>query len=152
MAALMDAARRGVSVRGCTLYSTTFPCHDCAKHIVAGGINRVVYVEPYPKSLVGDMYPDSIAVDRPDAQGLVRFEPFVGVAPSRYIELFTAERRKGTRGEIVTWDNREEKLPRVPGASLSYIAQEDAELQSVLAAMRSAGLSPENPRTTRKRS
>ncbi|MDN3612645.1 hypothetical protein QWZ16_23945 [Vibrio ostreicida] len=26
-----------------------FPCHNCAKHIVASGIKRVVYVEPYPK-------------------------------------------------------------------------------------------------------
>src|SRR5207249_3312142 len=30
MAALIDAAKRGVSVKGCTLYSTTFPCHECA--------------------------------------------------------------------------------------------------------------------------
>ena len=30
MNALMDAARRGVSVKGATLYCTTFPCHMCA--------------------------------------------------------------------------------------------------------------------------
>src|SRR5205823_8721516 len=45
MAALIDAARRGVSVAGCTMYVTTFPCHLCARHIVAAGIKRLVYIE-----------------------------------------------------------------------------------------------------------
>ena len=40
MAAITDAARRGASVRNTTMYSTTFSCHDCAKHIVAAGIER----------------------------------------------------------------------------------------------------------------
>jgi deoxycytidylate deaminase len=35
MAALMDAVRRGVRVDEGTLYATTFPCHHCARHIVA---------------------------------------------------------------------------------------------------------------------
>jgi deoxycytidylate deaminase len=50
MSAICDAARTGRSVRGATLYCTTFPCHMCAKHIVASGIKKVVYIEPYPKS------------------------------------------------------------------------------------------------------
>src|SRR5262249_10841871 len=33
MAAVTDAARRGVSVAGCVLYVTTFPCHHCARHL-----------------------------------------------------------------------------------------------------------------------
>src|SRR5260370_42273370 len=32
MAAIVDAARRGVSVKDGVLFGTTFPCHDCAKH------------------------------------------------------------------------------------------------------------------------
>jgi dCMP deaminase len=31
-----------VSVRGCTLYTTHFPCNECAKSIVQKGITRVV--------------------------------------------------------------------------------------------------------------
>ena len=62
MAAIVDAARRGVSVGGCTLYTTTYPCHDCARHIVAAGISRVVYIDPYPKSLAEELYLDSILV------------------------------------------------------------------------------------------
>ena len=33
MAAVINAARRGVAVKGCTLYCTTFPCHDCAARL-----------------------------------------------------------------------------------------------------------------------
>ena len=41
------AARKGISVEGCTLYCTTRPCLECAKLIVAAGIARVVYFEGY---------------------------------------------------------------------------------------------------------
>lgn len=51
MFAITDAARRGLSVRDATLYCTTFPCHMCARHIIASGIRKVVYIEPYPKSM-----------------------------------------------------------------------------------------------------
>lgn len=50
MAALMDAARRGVSVSSCTLYVTTFPCHHCARHSrswdSAGCLYRTICQEP----------------------------------------------------------------------------------------------------------
>lgn len=38
----------GVDLHETTLYSTTFPCFNCARQIVHRGIKRVVYVEPYP--------------------------------------------------------------------------------------------------------
>ena len=31
------------SVRGCTLYVTKYPCHECAKVVVQAGITKVVY-------------------------------------------------------------------------------------------------------------
>ena len=102
MAALMDAARRGVSVKGCTLYTTTFPCHNCARHIVAAGIKRVVYVAPYAKSQAKELHIDAIdfaaANPREDA---VQFEPFVGVAPRRYLDLFEASKRKADDGTVL---------------------------------------------------
>jgi dCMP deaminase len=36
-------ARHGVSTRGSTLYTTTFPCIYCAGSIVAAGVKTVVY-------------------------------------------------------------------------------------------------------------
>src|SRR5205823_3680095 len=92
MAALIDAARRGVSVAGCTMYVTTFPCHLCARHVVAAGIRRLVYIEPYAKSRTADLYPDSIAIEQ-DSGDKVQFEPFVGVAPRQYMKLFPMAQR-----------------------------------------------------------
>jgi len=96
MAAITDAAKRGVPVRGCVLYCTTFPCHECARLIVSSGISRVVYIEPYPKSRVADLYEDSIGLAdrRTDLGDRVRFEPFVGISPRRYFDLFSWVPRK----------------------------------------------------------
>ncbi len=88
MAALMDAARRGVAVNEGFLFSTTFPCHECARHIVAAGIKMVYYIEPYPKSLVNELYPDSIRIEGEENKEFVSFVPFVGVAPRRYQDVF----------------------------------------------------------------
>jgi cytidine deaminase len=104
MAALIDAARRGASVKDCILYTTTFPCHNCAKHIVAAGIRRVVYIEPYPKSLALDLHSDSLVVDSPNVTDKVSFEPFVGIAPRRYIDLFEMVDKRAKNGKIVVWD------------------------------------------------
>jgi len=110
MEALSAAVRVGVSVKGATFYTTTFPCHNCTKHIVAAGIARVVYIEPYPKSLARDLHGDSISIDEVNpvksaGGSKVSFEAFVGVAPRRYADLFsmvTAEgrtiRRKDDKG------------------------------------------------------
>lgn len=104
MAALLDAARRGVEVKGHTMYTSTFPCHDCARHIVAAGIRDVVYVEPYPKSLASEFHLDSIAVDSSGpAPTQVRFEPFVGVAPRLYMKLFEMVERKASDGSVRRW-------------------------------------------------
>lgn len=102
MLAITDAVRRGVSTQDAVLFTTTFPCHNCAKHIVAAGISEVYYVEPYPKSLVADLYADSISVEvRED--GKVSFLPFIGVAPRRYLELFSMTDRKTPTGGLVRW-------------------------------------------------
>jgi deoxycytidylate deaminase len=93
MDALLEAARRGISVRGCIVYTTTFPCHNCARHIVAAGITRVVFIEPYPKSKAGPLHEDSIAIAQSDPGDRVDFQPFVGVAPRRYLQLFDAGSR-----------------------------------------------------------
>lgn len=90
MSALIDAARHGMPIRDCVLYATTFPCHNCAKHLLAAGIKRVVYVEAYAKSFVSELFSDSVAIDEPHpAEGLIRFQPFVGVSPRKYSSVFS---------------------------------------------------------------
>jgi cytidine deaminase len=105
MAALMDAARRGAKVDGATLYATTFPCHHCARHVVAAGIHRVVYVAPYAKSRAEQLHSDSIVLGEPrDRDTRVPFEAFVGVGPLRYLEWFEYPERKTSDGDLRPFD------------------------------------------------
>jgi cytidine deaminase len=117
MSALADAARRGVEVAGSTIFCTAFPCHECARVLVAAGIQRVVFLEPYPKSLVQDLYRDSIVVDPPahrnTAGESVCFETFVGVAPRRFSDFFFAPvPRKDRSGRISSW-SKADAQPRM---------------------------------------
>ena len=132
MAALMSAARLGISVQGSTLFCTTFPCHMCARHIVASGIKRVVYVEPYPKSKAKQLHQDSISVD-PSATSVdhVNFEPFEGIAPRQYQDIFDArEARKDNDGRAIDWRARDGKprfmrfLNTYKDIELAIVAQE----------------------------
>jgi tRNA(Arg) A34 adenosine deaminase TadA len=71
----------------------------CAKHIVGAGIDKVYFLEPYPKSLVADLHSNSISVEGNDrghysGHPAVVFEHFFGVAPRRYRELFERGSRK----------------------------------------------------------
>jgi deoxycytidylate deaminase len=108
MAALLAAARRGTSVVGGVLYSTTFPCHNCAKHIVTAGVARVVFIEPYPKSLAEQLHGDALEVDEPYACApKVRFEHFAGVAPVNYFAPFEASaKRKDESGRPLAFSAR----------------------------------------------
>jgi dCMP deaminase len=45
--AIADAARRGVSVDGCTAYISHFPCINCTKIMAAAGIREVKYHYDY---------------------------------------------------------------------------------------------------------
>lgn len=45
--AVSDAARRGVSLEGATVYITHFPCINCAKILAAAGIRCIKYHHDY---------------------------------------------------------------------------------------------------------
>lgn len=136
MEALMMCARNNISARGCEMYVTTFPCHNCAKHIIAAGIKRVVYIEPYPKSKALEFYKIEIShnpdVDEQRNEEKVVFEPFTGVGPHRFIDLFSmnstkwyTRKRKDENGNIVPW-TREEASLRNPMKLLNYIEMEQS--------------------------
>jgi deoxycytidylate deaminase len=94
MSAISDAVLRGVSVAGATLHTTTFPCHNCARHIIGVGIERIVFIEPYDKSRALTLHDDSLVAEGFEATNKASLEPFVGVAPRRYLEMFDAAARK----------------------------------------------------------
>lgn len=108
MSAISDAARLGISVKDGTLYCTTFPCHLCAKHIVSSGLKRLVFIEPYPKSYASDLHEDSIVVSG-EGTGKVSFEPFIGISPYRYRDLFEKGKRKYSGGMALKWHRGEKR-------------------------------------------
>ena len=46
--AIIQAAKEGISLKGCVLYCTHQPCVVCAKMIINAGIKEVIYKEGYP--------------------------------------------------------------------------------------------------------
>jgi deoxycytidylate deaminase len=125
MAAITAAARNGVSLLNATLATDTFPCHNCARHIIATGIRRVVYIAPYAKSQALKLHNDAIVVAPADAAEAERslkviFQPFIGVSPRRFSHWFNDIKRKSDDGKIVVFDARKAK-PRL-GAATPYEA------------------------------
>ena len=107
MDAITTAAREGLtSLKGTVLYSTTYPCHNCARHIVAAGIDIVYYIEPYEKSLATELHGDAIANEPPSQENCsnkVLFLHFEGVAPKQFLTLFTSGERKDN-GRLIAHD------------------------------------------------
>lgn len=66
------------SLRGSTLYSTTFPCFQCAEKIAHVGISQVIFTE---------VYPDVRAADRLDL-AQIEYAQFEGVRSSAFERLF----------------------------------------------------------------
>ncbi|HEX5852510.1 MAG TPA: deaminase [Solirubrobacteraceae bacterium] len=118
MDAITSAARKGVPIDKTTLVCTTFPCHNCARHVIASGIERVLYIHPYAKSLARELHDDSIifepVVPGP-VEGKVVFEQYVGVAPRVYSPYFDfgQAKRKSPRGRAMATDDALKATPRV---------------------------------------
>lgn len=136
MSALMACARLGNSTRGTTLYCTTFPCHNCAKHLIAAGVHKVFFIEPYPKSRALSLHDDAVTMS--GGAQKVQMKPFVGVGPRRYEQLFAlrgpyGEKVKRKQGcSVRKWDRRQsapafhDRL--VPYVKLEIGAQDEFEL------------------------
>lgn len=91
----------------------------------------MVYIEPYPKSYVYDLYPDSISVNsNEDVSGKVLFEPLSGIAPRFYQEIFLKGKRKNSNGRKKRWQKINAKPHVVKYSNLLYY---EKEISSVVA-------------------
>lgn len=152
MAALTACARLGISVKDCDMYVTTFPCHECARLIVASGISNVYFIEPYPKSRVAEMYNDSITLDGHSDDTHIGFRPFVGIAPRRYVEFFEVPEprdinslsevvRKKKDGSFNKWDDiKDRRLPRKWNSPMEIQGREFKALKEFNAELVKCGL------------
>jgi deoxycytidylate deaminase len=130
MVSICDAARLGKAVKGCVLYVTTFPCHNCTKHIIASGIERVHFLETYPKSRAKQLHSNEIEIEKTSVNK-VAFLPFLGISPFRYRDIFEKGARK-VGGEAKTWYSLEDiPQPLIPQSLPKYVDLEDIEVDKI---------------------
>ena len=129
MEAILACARTNISTQDAYIYCTTFPCHNCAKHIIASGIKRVVYIEPYPKSKAYEFHSESITNDEREHEKVL-FEPFIGIGPRVYFNLFSIVngsgnkiKRKDGYGNVMKWSESNATL-RTLMLPISYLERE----------------------------
>lgn len=144
MEALLSCGRAGISTKNAILYATTFPCHNCAKHILASGIRKVIFVEPYPKSKALEFHEESIShgfedYDFQDSENeKLIFEPFVGVGARSFLNLFSMSlgagyelKRKIKTGSAVKWAP-ETAVLRTALLPLSYLDLEQKAMELIV--------------------
>ncbi len=99
----------GGRARDGKMFITTYPCHACARHIVAAGVMEVYYIEPYRKSLATKLHTDAITEDESE-KSKVRILPYDGIAPARYMKLFRVPRdSRKSNGKMVRIDPKTSK-------------------------------------------
>jgi deoxycytidylate deaminase len=143
MDAIVSVARAGgVGLNDATLYTTTFPCHNCARHIVASGIMKVFYIEPYEKSLAKDLHQDAIAFEVEESKDSkpkrVEFLHFEGVAPRQFYNMFRASGRKNNEGRFVPVRVQEagKAIPEYLDGYLDFEAKAVQHLENELETLR----------------
>ncbi|MBL9074548.1 anti-phage dCTP deaminase [Tabrizicola sp.] len=133
MEAILSVAREGKhSLVGSTLYTNTYPCHNCARHIVASGIVKVVYIEPYLKSHATKLHYDAITEDPADSESKVFFQQFDGIAPRNYLKFFRSERDRKAEGGTYLKGDVKNALPRLRIALDGPARYEDLIMVSLL--------------------
>ncbi|MEN4588456.1 anti-phage dCTP deaminase [Pantoea agglomerans] len=100
MHAILGASRvAGERILGGKIFVTTYPCHSCARHIIASGISEVYFIEPYRKSLALKLHSDAMTESFVETEK-VKLIQFDGVAPTRFLELFDSGSRKSKAGML----------------------------------------------------
>ncbi len=127
-AIIIGSQLTGNKMIGGNLFCTTYPCHNCARHIILAGIKNIYYIEPYKKSLGITLHQDSLTEDETD-ETKVRILLYDGVAPRRYLDFFSinSEDRKTDDGKIKKVNLKK----AVPKARLSLQAIPELENQAI---------------------
>lgn len=100
-AIIIGSQMSGDKMIGGKLFCTTYPCHNCARHLVLAGIKEIYYIEPYIKSLCITLHHDSLTENEKD-DTKVKLLIYDGVAPRRYLEFFLmTNKRKDEKGKSI---------------------------------------------------
>jgi deoxycytidylate deaminase len=140
MHAVLGASRvAGDRVLGGKIFVTTYPCHSCARHLVAAGIAQIHYIEPYRKSLATKLHADAIT-ESTEPRHKVQLLQFDGIAPRRFIELFEGGSRKksGVLGLLPRLEARPsthvslKAIPRLEEVVVAEIQTKSLKLHTLL--------------------
>jgi len=132
MAAILAVARKGSSeLVGADLFVTTYPCHNCARHIIAAGIDTVYFVEPFRKSLAIELHSDAIESEvdpRTPEQApnkasryMVKFVQYEGIGTHRFYSVYQKIRPNKDKGNVPQFE------PDTPALSAYDISAKDRE-------------------------
>jgi hypothetical protein len=89
-----------------------------------------VFLEPHPKSLSQKLHSDSITFETDIAEKLL-FEPFIGISPRRYRDIFEKKSRKDVAGKARKW-YEDRPVPMLEDRSPAYISNEEPALYVAL--------------------
>lgn len=145
MEAILAAARQGKTTVGTRLFVTTYPYHNCARHIVAAGVDEVQFIEPYLKSKALPLHGDAITstktewlapsafrqLDKEEIKDRipqVLFRPFTGVAPRLYRKAFYKDRdlKNDLNGDLLPVFPKPDGSGVAPSLQVSYADVEAA--------------------------
>ncbi|MDB4921511.1 MAG: deoxycytidylate deaminase [Mucilaginibacter sp.] len=109
------------------LFCTTYPCHNCARHIIVAGIKEIYYIEPYKKSLGTILHEDALT-ENERCTTKTKILMFDGVAPRRYLEFFSLKSpRKDENGKLIKIN----KFDIFPKSRLTLQSLPTLEMQSI---------------------
>lgn len=114
----------GAKMVGGKLFTTTYPCHNCARHIISAGIKEVYFIEPYVKSLCLELHYDAITEDE-SSMDKVKILMYDGVAPRRFLEFFILNKDRKAKGKII--DNQPHKIYPKSRLTLQALATLEAQ-------------------------
>jgi deoxycytidylate deaminase len=126
-AIIIGSQKTGDKMIGGKLFCTTYPCHNCARHIVLAGIKEVYYIEPYRKSLCLELHSDAITEKESDKDDKVKILMYEGVAPKMFMKFYQSI--KDDRKEKVK--NDEDRRDLSPKHRISLRALHEKEGISV---------------------
>ena len=132
MHAILSAGRMtGDKLVNGKIFVTTYPCHSCARHIIAAGIKEVYFIEPYRKSLAVKLHGDAISELELESKK-VRVLAYDGVAPSKYLSLFRVAPNSRKAGGKLVRIPLKEAMPRIEKSLESLPSREAIVVVSLM--------------------
>lgn len=129
-AIIIGSQQTGSKMAGGTLFCTTYPCHNCARHAILAGINQIYFIEPYKKSLCLTLHDDSITENERE-KGKLKILLYDGVGPRRFMKFFNINRSRKQPDGTLSKVNRQNVEPKIRLSLQSIPVLEQQAIHSI---------------------